>query len=46
MLGVCGGENEVDDDVGGDVDRDPRYGVLSWELCRDFAEIFGTGYDL
>lgn len=44
--GDCVSEDEVDDDVGGDVDGDPGYSVLAWELGGDFAEIFGARYDL
>lgn len=46
LVDVCGGENEVDDDVGGDVDWGPGYRVLTWQLRGDFAEILGARYDL
>lgn len=41
-----GSENEVDDDVSSDVDRNPGYCVLTRESGGDFAEVFGTCYDL
>ena len=44
--GVGGCEDEIDDNVGGYVDRDPGYGVLARERGGDLAEIFGACYDL
>ena len=41
-----GGEDEIEDDVGGCVDGDPGYGVLAWERGGDLAEISGACYDL
>lgn len=43
---MSGGEDEVDDYAGGDVDGDPGDAVLTWEVGWDLAEIFGTCYDL
>lgn len=42
----CVGEDEVDDDVGGDVDGDPGYRVLTREFRGDLAEIYGACYGL
>ena len=46
LVDVCVGENKVNDDVGCDVDWDPGYCVLTWQLCGDLAKILGACYDL
>ena len=40
------GEEEIEEDLGEDVDGDPVYGVLACEVSGDFAEVFGTCDDL
>ena len=38
----CVGQDEVDDNAGGGVDRNPGYRVLAWESCGDFTKVFGA----
>ena len=40
------GEQEVEKDLGEDVDGNPVYCVLAGEILGDLAEVFGTSYDL